>query len=145
VLVLGKLGGGVYPCRPCSRAARSATLLKPATTAAFGGNPLAAAVGTPRCACSFASGSPTRGRGGQYLFRSCGARGAVHRRDSRPRLLVGIEIAAAAGSARSYCERLLQRACSRRTRTRKSFASRRRGSSSARARLAVEQLREVLR
>ena len=113
VLVLGKaLGGGVYPVSAVLASRAIMTLLKPGDHGStFGGNPLAAAVGHASLRVLVHERLAERAAAqGEYLFKKLRELEAPCIAEIRGRgLLVGIEIAAAAGSARTYCERLLQR------------------------------------
>jgi ornithine--oxo-acid transaminase len=113
VLVLGKaLGGGVYPVSAVLASRAIMTLLKPGDHGStFGGNPLAAAVGHASLRVLVHEHLAERAAAqGEYLFQKLRALDAPCIAEIRGRgLLVGIEIAAAAGTARTYCERLLQR------------------------------------
>jgi ornithine--oxo-acid transaminase len=113
VLVLGKaLGGGVYPVSAVLASRAIMTLLKPGDHGStFGGNPLAAAVGHAALRVLVHERLAERAAAqGEYLFQKLRALDASCIAKIRGRgLLVGIEIAAAAGTARTYCERLLQR------------------------------------
>jgi ornithine--oxo-acid transaminase len=77
----------------------------------FGGNQLAAAVGRAALRVLVHERLVERAaEQGAYLFGKLSALGAPCVADIRGRgLLVGIEIAATAGSARAYCERLVER------------------------------------
>jgi ornithine--oxo-acid transaminase len=112
VLVLGKaLGGGVYPVSAVLASRAIMTLLKPGDHGStFGGNPLAAAVGHAALRVLVRERLVERAaEQGDYLFAKLRELAAPCIVDIRGRgLLVGIEIAAAAGPARSYCERLLE-------------------------------------
>ena len=113
VLVLGKaLGGGVYPVSAVLASRAIMTLLKPGDHGStFGGNPLAAAVGHASLRVLVHEHLAERAAAqGEYLFQKLRELNAPCIAEIRGRgLLVGIEIAAAAGTARTYCERLLQR------------------------------------
>ena len=113
VLVLGKaLGGGVYPVSAVLASRAIMTLLRPGDHGStFGGNPLAAAVGHASLRVLVHEHLAERAAAqGHYLFEKLRALNAPCIAEIRGRgLLVGIEIAAAAGTARSYCERLLLR------------------------------------
>jgi ornithine--oxo-acid transaminase len=113
VLVLGKaLGGGVYPVSVVLASRAIMTLLRPGDHGStFGGNPLAAAVGHAALRVLVCERLAERAaEQGEYLFGKLRALNAPCIAEIRGRgLLVGIEIDAAAGSARSYCERLLER------------------------------------
>ena len=111
VLVLGKaLGGGVYPVSAVLADRPVMGLLRPGDHGStFGGNPLAAAVGLAALDVLLEERLPERAAElGEYLFAALRdlPRGKIVSIRGRG-LLVGIEIAAAAGTARSYCERLL--------------------------------------
>jgi ornithine--oxo-acid transaminase len=113
VLVLGKaLGGGVYPVSAVLASRALMTLFKPGDHGStFGGNPLASAVG--RAALGVLVDEKLAARAaelGDYLFSALRGLRAPCIEDVRGRgLLVGIEIAATAGTARAFCERLLAR------------------------------------
>jgi ornithine--oxo-acid transaminase len=113
VLVLGKaLGGGVYPVSAVLASRALLTLFRPGDHGStFGGNPLAAAVG--RAALDVLVEEDLAARAadlGDYLQAKLRALHASCAAEVRGRgLLIGIEIAAASGTARSYCERLLER------------------------------------
>jgi ornithine--oxo-acid transaminase len=110
MLVLGKaLGGGVYPVSAVLASREIMTLLRPGDHGStFGGNPLAAAVGIAALDVLVDEDLPARAqRLGEYLFgelRKLRSNAVVGIRGKG--LLVGIEIAASAGGAREYCERL---------------------------------------
>jgi ornithine--oxo-acid transaminase len=113
VLVLGKaLGGGVYPVSAVLASRALMTLFQPGDHGStFGGNPLAAAVGRAALGVLVDEGLVARAAElGDYLFTALRGLDAPCIKDIRGRgLLVGIEIAAAAGTARAFCERLLAR------------------------------------
>ncbi|HET7609223.1 MAG TPA: ornithine--oxo-acid transaminase [Gammaproteobacteria bacterium] len=113
MLVLGKaLGGGVYPVSAVLASRAIMTLLKPGDHGStFGGNPLAAAVGHASLRVLIRERLAERAaEQGEYLFGKLRALGAPCIAEIRGRgLLVGIEIKSASGSARAYCERLLER------------------------------------
>jgi ornithine--oxo-acid transaminase len=113
VLVLGKaLGGGVYPVSAVLASRAIMTLLRPGDHGStFGGNPLAAAVGHASLRVIVRERLAERAaEQGEYLFGKLRSLNAPCIAEIRGRgLLVGIEIAPAAGSARMYCERLLER------------------------------------
>jgi ornithine--oxo-acid transaminase len=113
VLVLGKaLGGGVYPVSAVLASRALMTLFRPGDHGStFGGNPLAAAVGRAALRVLVDERLAERADAqGRYLLEQVQALRAPCIAQIRGRgLLVGIEIAAAAGSARSYCERLAER------------------------------------
>jgi ornithine--oxo-acid transaminase len=113
MLVLGKaLGGGVYPVSAVLASRAIMTLLRPGDHGStFGGNPLAAAVG--RIALRVIVHERLAERAaeqGEYLLARLRELDAPAIAQIRGRgLLVGIEIAVAAGTARAYCERLAER------------------------------------
>jgi ornithine--oxo-acid transaminase len=113
VLVLGKaLGGGVYPVSAVLASRALLTLFRPGDHGStFGGNPLAAAVGIASLDVLVDEGLADRAAElGTYLASALGALRAPAVVEIRGRgLLLGIEIAAAMGTARKYCERLLER------------------------------------
>jgi ornithine--oxo-acid transaminase len=113
VLVLGKaLGGGVYPVSAVLASRAIMTLLRPGDHGStFGGNPLAAAVGHASLRVLVRERLAERAaEQGAYLLERLRTLNAPCIAEIRGRgLLVGIEIAAAAGPARAYCERLLER------------------------------------
>ena len=113
VLVLGKaLGGGVYPVSAVLASRAIMTLLRPGDHGStFGGNPLAAAVGHASLRVLVRERLAERAAAqGEYLYHKLRELDASRIAEIRGRgLLVGIEIAATAGTARTYCEHLLQR------------------------------------
>jgi ornithine--oxo-acid transaminase len=113
MLVLGKaLGGGVYPVSAVLASRAIMGLLRPGDHGStFGGNPLAAAVGRAALRALVHERLPERAAAqGEYLFAKLRELAAPCVAQIRGRgLLVGIEIAAAAGTARAYCERLAER------------------------------------
>jgi ornithine--oxo-acid transaminase len=113
LLVLGKaLGGGVYPVSAVLASRAIMGLLRPGDHGStFGGNPLAAAVGRTALRVLVHEHLPERAASqGEYLFQKLRELNAPCVAEIRGRgLLVGIEIATAAGTARAYCERLAER------------------------------------
>ena len=113
LLVLGKaLGGGVYPVSAVLASRAIMTLLKPGDHGStFGGNPLAAAVGDAALDVLIDEDLTARAAElGAYLRAALAKLPNGKIAEIRGRgLLIGIEIAAAAGTARKYCEALLQR------------------------------------
>jgi ornithine--oxo-acid transaminase len=113
LLVLGKaLGGGVYPVSAVVGSKDVLGLLRPGDHGStFGGNPLAAAIGSAALDVIVDERLPERAaRMGQRLFAelatlASAAIGAVRGRG----LLIGIEVQRAAGSARQLAERLAAR------------------------------------
>jgi ornithine--oxo-acid transaminase len=113
VLVLGKaLGGGVYPVSAVLASRSLLTLFRPGDHGStFGGNPLAAAVGRASLRVLVEEDLATRAAAlGDHLVGGLRTLRASCIKDIRGRgLLIGIEIAASAGTARTFCERLLER------------------------------------
>jgi ornithine--oxo-acid transaminase len=113
MLILGKaLGGGVYPVSAVLASRAIMTLLRPGDHGStFGGNPLGAAVGRTALRVIVHEQLAERAaKQGEYLFARLRELASPSIADVRGRgLLVGIEIEAAAGSARDYCERLASR------------------------------------
>jgi ornithine--oxo-acid transaminase len=113
VLILGKaLGGGAYPVSAVLASRAIMTLLKPGDHGStFGGNPLAAAVGSAALDVLIEEDLSARAAElGAYLRERLATIRSSKIGEIRGRgLLIGIEIAAGAGKARSYCERLLER------------------------------------
>jgi ornithine--oxo-acid transaminase len=113
LLVLGKaLGGGVYPVSAVLGSRAIMRQLRPGDHGStFGGNPLAAAVGRTALRVLVRERLAERAAAqGEYLWEKLRELRAPGIAEIRGRgLLVGIEIAAAAGSARAFCERLAER------------------------------------
>src|SRR5690606_30965433 len=113
VLVLGKaLGGGVYPVSAVVASRDLLTLFGPGPHGStFGGNPLAAAVAEAALAVIVDERLTERAAElGEHLFLRLRAHDWPVVRDIRGRgLLVGIEVAREAGTARAFAERLLER------------------------------------
>jgi len=113
LLILGKaLGGGVYPVSAVLASRAIMTLLKPGDHGStFGGNPLASAIGAAALDVLVEERLSERAADlGAHLRAALVALRSNKIVDIRGRgLLIGIEIAVAAGTARKYCERLLER------------------------------------
>jgi ornithine--oxo-acid transaminase len=113
VLVLGKaLGGGVYPVSAVLASRVLMTLFRPGDHGStFGGNPLAAAVGRAALRVLIEEDLASRAAGlGDHLVGALRTLRARCIKEIRGRgLLIGIEIAASAGTARAFCEQLLER------------------------------------
>jgi ornithine--oxo-acid transaminase len=113
LLILGKaLGGGVYPVSAVLASRAIMTLLKPGDHGStFGGNPLASAVGSAALDVLVDERLAERAADlGAHLRAALATLRSDKIVDIRGRgLLIGIEIAAAGGTAREYCERLLER------------------------------------
>jgi ornithine--oxo-acid transaminase len=114
LLVVGKaLGGGVYPVSAVLGPAAILQLLRPGDHGStFGGNPLASAVGEASLDVILDSRLPARAEElGRYLLeRLQTALVSAPVRAVRGRgLLIGIEIDRESGTARQFCEKLLER------------------------------------
>lgn len=113
LLVLGKaLGGGVYPVSAVLASRAIMTLLRPGDHGStFGGNPLAAAVGSAALDVLVDESLSDRAeRLGAYLRARLAELPRAHIAEIRGRgLLIGIEVRASAGTARTFCERLAER------------------------------------
>jgi ornithine--oxo-acid transaminase len=113
LLILGKaLGGGVYPVSAVLASRAIMTLLKPGDHGStFGGNPLASAVGAAALDVLVEERLTERAAElGAHLRAALATLRSDKIVEIRGRgLLIGIEIAVAAGTARKYCERLLER------------------------------------
>jgi ornithine--oxo-acid transaminase len=113
VLILGKaLGGGVYPVSAVLANRAIMTQLRPGDHGStFGGNPLAAAVGSAALDVLVEENLAARAADlGAYLRAALATLRSSKIAEIRGRgLLIGIEIAAVAGNARTFCERLLAR------------------------------------
>jgi ornithine--oxo-acid transaminase len=113
ILVLGKaLGGGVFPLSAVLADRSILGLFRPGEHGStFGGNPLAAAIGREAIRViveeRLAENAAVMGK----YFRECLQQ--LHSpliREVRGRgLLIGVELAAGAGDARQYCEKLMHR------------------------------------
>lgn len=113
LLIIGKaLGGGVYPVSAVLGSTAVMGLLRPGDHGStFGGNPLAAAVGEAALEVIIDSRLPSRAEElGAYLREKLDAIKSQHVVSIRGRgLLIGVEIARASGTARSFAEKLLDR------------------------------------
>jgi ornithine--oxo-acid transaminase len=113
VLIVGKaLGGGVYPVSAVLASRDLLRLFQPGDHGStFGGNPLAAAVGRAAIEVIVEERLAERATvSGDYLRAELERLATPRVADIRGRgLLIGIEIDRAAGSARTFCERLLAR------------------------------------
>jgi ornithine--oxo-acid transaminase len=113
MLILGKaLGGGVYPVSAVLAHRPIMGLLRPGDHGStFGGNPLAAAIGSAALDVLVDEKLAERAAElGEYLAVALASLPHGKLVSIRGRgLLIGIEVAAAAGTARDFCERLLER------------------------------------
>jgi ornithine--oxo-acid transaminase len=113
LLVLGKaLGGGVYPVSAVVGNRNIMEVLHPGDHGStFGGNPLAAAIGEAALDVILGANLAQRAATyGKYLLAELARIRSAGIEDVRGRgLLIGIQIAAASGTARLFSERLLER------------------------------------
>ncbi|HEU4618170.1 MAG TPA: ornithine--oxo-acid transaminase [Gammaproteobacteria bacterium] len=113
LLIVGKaLGGGVYPVSAVVGPSAIMGLLRPGDHGStFGGNPLASAVAEASLDVIIDSRLAARAEElGRHLRGRLDALASPHVREVRGRgLLLGIEIEPASGTAREFCERLLER------------------------------------
>jgi ornithine--oxo-acid transaminase len=113
VLILGKaLGGGAYPVSAVLASRAIMTLLRPGDHGStFGGNPLAAAVGSAALDVLIEENLSARAADlGAYMRERLATLRSSKIAEIRGRgLLIGIEVTASAGTARECCERLLER------------------------------------
>jgi ornithine--oxo-acid transaminase len=112
LLILGKaLGGGVLPVSAVVGSREIMGVLQPGDHGStFGGNPLASAVAEAALNVIVDEALSARAATlGASLRRQLAGLGPAVVDVRGPGLLIGIEIAASAGTARAYCERLLER------------------------------------
>jgi ornithine--oxo-acid transaminase len=113
LLILGKaLGGGVYPVSAVLASRAIMTLLRPGDHGStFGGNPLAAAVGSAALDVLVEEKLAARAAElGGHLRAKLGTIRSDKIAEIRGRgLLIGVEIKEAAGTARAFCEKLIER------------------------------------
>jgi ornithine--oxo-acid transaminase len=111
VLIVGKaLGGGLYPVSGILASKRIMDVFKPGDHGStFGGNPLACAVGSAALQVLLDEKLPARAlESGRYFMEKLRAIKSPHVGEIRGRgLLIGVEIKASSGTARPYCERLM--------------------------------------
>lgn len=106
------LGGGVYPVSAFCAADEVMGVFHPGDHGStFGGNPLAAAVGRAALDVLVDEHLAERARVmGEHLMAGLRSIGSPHVREVRGRgLLVGVELHAASGPARPFCEALMAR------------------------------------
>lgn len=113
VVTLGKaLGGGVYPVSAVLADDEFMAVFKPGDHGStFGGNPLAAAVGLASLRVTVDEDLPARARElGVWFMERLRAIRSPHVEQVRGRgLLVGVVIRESSGSARPFCEALMER------------------------------------
>jgi ornithine--oxo-acid transaminase len=113
ILVLGKaLGGGVYPVSAVLTDRALLGLFHPGEHGStFGGNPLAAAIGREAIKVLVEEHLTENARDmGEYLMAQLRSLQSPLVQEIRGRgLLIGVELTAAAGNARKYCEALMKK------------------------------------
>lgn len=113
ILIVGKaLGGGVYPVSAVLASQAVLGVFRPGDHGStFGGNPLAAAVGDAALkVLEDERLAEQAAESGAYVMERLGTIRSRRIAAIRGRgLLIGIELTAAAGPARGYCEKLLER------------------------------------
>jgi ornithine--oxo-acid transaminase len=111
ILIVGKaLGGGLYPVSGILASKEIMDVFKPGDHGStFGGNPLACAVGAAALQVIVDEDLPGRAlESGRYFMDALGRIKSRHVKEIRGRgLLIGVEIKKASGTARPYCERLM--------------------------------------
>jgi ornithine--oxo-acid transaminase len=112
ILIVGKaLGGGVYPVSGALAGREIMGVFTPGDHGStFGGNPLACAVGTAALQVIVDEDLPGRSfESGRYFIEKLGAIDSPHVKDIRGKgLLIGVEIKESSGTARPFCERLME-------------------------------------
>jgi ornithine--oxo-acid transaminase len=112
VLIVGKaLGGGLYPVSGILASKQIMDVFKPGDHGStFGGNPLACAVGSAALQVLLDENLPARAfESGRYFMEKLRAIKSPHVKEIRGRgLLIGVEIKESSGTARPYCERLME-------------------------------------
>ena len=111
ILIVGKaLGGGVYPVSAMFSGKEVMDVFKPGDHGStFGGNPLACAVGEAALAVIVDEELPRRAfEAGCYFMSELRKMASPHVKEVRGRgLLIGVEIKESSGTARPFCERLM--------------------------------------
>jgi ornithine--oxo-acid transaminase len=111
ILIVGKaLGGGVYPVSAMFSCKDVMDVFKPGDHGStFGGNPLACAVGAAALQVITDEDLPGRAfEAGCYFMKELAKIESPHVKEIRGRgLLIGVEIKRTSGTARPYCERLM--------------------------------------
>ncbi len=112
VLIVGKaLGGGVFPVSGMLAAKEVMDVFTPGDHGStFGGNPMACAIGTAAIEVILDEDLPARAfeLGGYFMDKLIHI-GSPHVREVRGRgLLIGVEIKESSGTARPYCEHLME-------------------------------------
>ncbi len=112
ILILGKaLGGGVYPVSAMLADRHIMDVFKPGDHGStFGGNPLAAAVGIAAIDVLVDEELPQKSLElGDYFMERLSAMNSPHVAEIRGKgLMIGVEIKKESGTARPFCEKLMQ-------------------------------------
>jgi ornithine--oxo-acid transaminase len=113
VVMLGKaLGGGVYPVSACVADAEVMDVFKPGDHGStFGGNPLAAAVGSASLDVIVEDKLPERAAElGSWFMNELEGVGSPHVEQVRGRgMMIGVVIKESSGPARPFCEALMRK------------------------------------
>ncbi len=111
VLIVGKaLGGGVYPVSAILSCKEVMDVFRPGDHGStFGGNPLACAIGTAALQVIVDEDLPAKAfEAGRYFMDELRKMNSPHVKDIRGKgLLIGVEVKGASGTARPFCERLM--------------------------------------
>jgi ornithine--oxo-acid transaminase len=111
VLIVGKaLGGGVYPVSAILSCKEVMDVFRPGDHGStFGGNPLACAIGTAALQVIVDEDLPAKAfEAGRYFMDELRKMNSPHVEDIRGKgLLIGVEVKGASGTARPFCERLM--------------------------------------
>jgi ornithine--oxo-acid transaminase len=112
ILIVGKaLGGGVFPVSGMLSGKQVMDVFRPGDHGStFGGNPLACAIGTAALEVIVEERLPQRALdSGGYFMERLSRIDSPHVKEVRGRgLLVGVEIKEASGTARPFCEHLME-------------------------------------
>ncbi|MFZ1948274.1 MAG: ornithine--oxo-acid transaminase [bacterium] len=112
ILIVGKaLGGGVYPVSAILCRKEIMDVFKPGDHGStFGGNPLGCAVGTASLRVIIDEDLPAKSfEAGRYFMEGLAGAKSPHVKEIRGRgLLIGVEIKEASGTARPFCEKLME-------------------------------------
>ena len=111
ILIVGKaLGGGVFPVSGMLARKEIMDVFTPGDHGStFGGNPLACAIGTAALRVIVDEDLPTKAlESGRYFMDRLGQMGSTHVKEIRGKgLLIGVEIKESSGTARPFCEHLM--------------------------------------
>lgn len=112
ILIVGKaLGGGIYPVSGILARREIMDVFMPGDHGStFGGNPLACAIGMAALEVIIEENLPQNAaRMGEYFMRRLKEIRSPHIKEVRGRgLLIGVEIKRSSGTARPFCERLME-------------------------------------